>query len=404
MSIASVLLLTACGPSQQPALSVAGVEYSEEKLGGLSHEDLEQLADLSAVARAVAEGSLDELVASLDHQAAERSRLWAMPLHLGARRMGLGERALREAYQQEPEWELEVRHVVRLVPRWAGPAERTAARALAEQVAGRARAGEDFAELAAQYSEEPGAAERGGLLQPGRRGSWVEPFWEAALGLRPGEVSGVVETEYGFHVLRLEDRRAIDFDQASPLPVLRRLVPQAIAMQAMEEWVATRPPLEIDGDALETARQALLNTRLPDDAVIGRTADGGRYTGRELGLSWIARPTDEREGLLQNPASFAAWAGEDARSAIWASAAAELGVAAEPGPREPWALRLRRAAAALGFGSGLPEARMAEVALAAVSARGQEARIARSEIAGVRMLLRERYPAVRFRSGSSPAD
>jgi hypothetical protein len=371
---------------------------------GLTQEELEQLADLASVGRAVADGSVDELVASLDLRAVERSRLQAMPLHLGARRMGLGEQALREEYEQDPEWELEVRHIVRLVPRWAGPAERAEARAVADHAAGRARAGEDFRTLAAQLSEEPGAAERGGLLQPGRRGSWVAPFWDAALGLRAGEVSGVVETEYGYHVLRLDEKRAIAFDQASSLPVLRRLVPQSAAVQAMEEWVATRPPLEVESGALENARQALLHTRFPDAIVVARTAGGGSYSGTELGLSWVAHPADDRRGLIERRDAFEAWVSEDARAAIWAEAAGELGVEADHSQLEGWSPRLRRAAAAFGFGPGLSDSQIAEATLAALSARGQEALIARSEIAGLRMLLRSAYPAVRFPSDSSPED
>ncbi|CAN5780310.1 hypothetical protein BH23GEM8_BH23GEM8_19730 [soil metagenome] len=403
-SIASVILLTACGASQEAALKVAGVEFSSEQVRGLTQEELEQLADLASVGRAVADGSVDELVASLDLRAVERSRLQAMPLHLGARRMGLDEQALREAYEQDPEWELEVRHIVRLVPRWAGPAERAEAHEVAEQVASRARAGEDFSALAAQLSEEPGAAERGGLLKPGRRGGWVAPFWDAALGLRAGEVSGVVETEYGYHVLRLDEKRTIAFAQASTLPVLRRLVPQSTAVQAMEEWVATRPPLEVESGALENARQALLHTRFPDDIVIARTADGSSYSGTELGLSWVELPADDRRGLIESQDAFKAWARDDARAAIWAEAAGELGVEEDHSQLEGWPPRLRRAAAAFGFGPGLSDSQIAEAALAAISARGQEAMIARSETAGLRMLLRRAYPAVRFPSDSPPAD
>jgi hypothetical protein len=79
-------------------------------------------------------------------------------------------------------------------------------------------------------------------------------------------------------------------------------------------------------------------------------------------------------------------------------------VDAAPTQSEGWASRLLHAAAALGLTPGLPEAGVAGVTLAAISARGQDARIARSEIAGLRMLLREAYPAVLLPSASSPAD
>ena len=63
-------------------------------------------------------------------------------------------------------------------------------------------------------SEEPGAGDRGGLLRPAREGMWVDEFWAAAVALQPGEISGVVESTFGFHVLRLEDKQVVPFVEA----------------------------------------------------------------------------------------------------------------------------------------------------------------------------------------------
>jgi parvulin-like peptidyl-prolyl isomerase len=62
--------------------------------------------------------------------------------------------------------------------------------------------GEDFAELAKQYSTDPGSAENGGDLGAVTKGQMVAPFEEAGFKLKKGEISDVVESQYGFHVIK----------------------------------------------------------------------------------------------------------------------------------------------------------------------------------------------------------
>lgn len=79
----------------------------------------------------------------------------------------------------------------------------------AEFLLEKVKAGEDFAELAAEYSKDPGSATNGGSLGYFQRGVMPPEFEEAAFALGLGEVSGVVESQLGLHIIKIEDIQTV---------------------------------------------------------------------------------------------------------------------------------------------------------------------------------------------------
>jgi peptidyl-prolyl cis-trans isomerase D len=77
----------------------------------------------------------------------------------------------------------------------------------AEAVLKRAKAGEDFAKLANEFTEEEVGKTRGGDLDFFPRGQMAKEFEEAAFALKPGEISGIVKTSFGLHIIKLTDKR-----------------------------------------------------------------------------------------------------------------------------------------------------------------------------------------------------
>lgn len=77
------------------------------------------------------------------------------------------------------------------------------AKQLIENLRERVLKGEDMSALAAQYSEDPGSAKKGGQLSPFKRGQMVPEFEEVAFSLKAGDVSDIFETKFGFHFIQL---------------------------------------------------------------------------------------------------------------------------------------------------------------------------------------------------------
>ena len=114
------------------------------------------------------------------------------------------EAEIRQAYETDKT--ASVRHIL-LLTQGKTDEEKIEIRKAMEDILTRARAGEDFAELAQQYTEDPGSKESGGLYEDFGRGRMVKPFEDAAFSVPVGEISDLVETQYGYHILKIVERK-----------------------------------------------------------------------------------------------------------------------------------------------------------------------------------------------------
>ena len=120
----------------------------------------------------------------------------------------------------------------------------------AEAVLERIRSGENFAALAKEYSQDPGSASQGGDLGFFGRGTMVPAFEDVAFGLKVGEVSGLVQSQFGFHIIRVEE---ISGDQVRARHILFLLQKDEKAGQ--QKAMALYQQIQDGADFAELARE-----------------------------------------------------------------------------------------------------------------------------------------------------
>lgn len=326
----SLSAVAGCWDDAPPALAVGPVSYTQDQLLGLADSRRQSLAELTAFALAVADSSTDTLGAPLVAEWGEDRLLEILAAELTLEKHGVEDDMLEAQYLTNPEWELVVRHILFFSERWRSTEHRAEAEAKAGRAMEALKLGADFATTAAELSEEPGAEGRQGLLTPGREGSWVPEFWAAALALEPGEISPVTETQYGYHILRLEDRRVVSFAEARSV-IVRTVADQLDDPSAViSTWIAGNGGADISADRAAALAEA-----------------------KRRGL---AVPEGERAELIRR-----------------------------------WDDIAYRLAATFEFRYGWRPEQVAAAALAALSNPGQNAHLSRTELSTYRSLVDARY-------------
>ncbi len=226
-------------------LQRAGQQADDQQLFQAATEQVVSVRLLAQEARrrdiAIAASEVDAIMAQIDQQSGGREAVAASlassgvtydTLRTAVEESQLAERLVNAAvrpgvqvsddevqafYANNPQMfqmpeQVRARHILFKIDEDAGDEESGQAKARAEQARQRALAGEDFDGLARELSEGP-SADQGGDLGFFSAGQMVQPFSDVAFSLEPGEVSEVVQTSFGWHVIKVEERRAAGMRQ-----------------------------------------------------------------------------------------------------------------------------------------------------------------------------------------------
>lgn len=213
--------------------------------------DLEKFAQTQGMTAEQLKGELRKMM---------KQRKW-IDAQLAGKTAEVTDAEAQEFYDKNPQYfmvpeQVRASHVLFMVDQTAAPEKVDEALKKAEAATKRA-ATEDFAKLAAELSEEPGAKERGGDLDffP-RQGAMVEPFAAAAFALKKGEVTKEpVRTQFGYHVIKVTDRKEgkkNTFDESKEL------------IKSRQGWDRKRGL--IDGVLADLRAKAKVTINLPEPA------------------------------------------------------------------------------------------------------------------------------------------
>ena len=112
------------------------------------------------------------------------------------------------------------------------PKQAAATLAKANSVLAQIKAGANFAAMAKQYSNDAGSAPKGGELGWIQRGQTVKPFEDAAFSMKPGQISGLIKTQYGYHIIKVEEHQNAELQ---PLAAVKDAIQSTLEKQQLQD-------------------------------------------------------------------------------------------------------------------------------------------------------------------------
>lgn len=155
-------------------------------------------------------------------------------------KINIKENEMETFYEENPQFfespeSITASHILVQLSEDAGEEEGREALEKIEEVAAKIEAGEDFAALAEEYSEGPSAAQ-GGSLGSFSRGDMVPPFEEAAFALEEGEVSEIVQTQFGYHIIKVSEKNEAG---TAPYEEVKESISNYLAQEQEQEAITS---------------------------------------------------------------------------------------------------------------------------------------------------------------------
>ena len=199
---------------------------------------------------------------------------------------------------QVPE-EVRVRHILIKVPAKADAKTVAAAQAKAQDILTQLQHGANFADLAKKYSDDPGSKEQGGELGFIQHGATVPEFDKAAFSLQPGQLSGIIHTQFGFHILQVEEKQPAhekSVDEVHDL-ILANLTQQKQS-QAAQDYAA-----RLQAEAQKNGLQKMAEANHLQVTTTGPLQQGGVVSGLADGSQLLTHAFTMKPGSAPQSAS-----------------------------------------------------------------------------------------------------
>jgi len=183
---------------------------------------------------------------------------------------------LDEAYEKQKhrytglEKQVRARHILLKLDASADEAQRQEVEAAAQKLLARAQAGEDFASLAQEFSDDPSSAKKGGDLGFNPKGRMVAPFDEAQFALQPGEITAEpVKSNFGYHIIKVEAVREGDV----PVDEAKREIAEQLWRKQQSEGLAAKAASTALAQLNDGMEADAISATLPGAAAEGEEAD-----------------------------------------------------------------------------------------------------------------------------------